>query len=368
VRRQPASRSKPLSALDKRDLRSLYRFLYMNRALEERFEKLFKQGKIVGGLYRSLGQEATAVGSAYALGQGDWLAPSIRDMGALLVRGLAPRDMLLQYTARASSLTGGKDNTTHFTIPEKGLLGPISPLGTQLCVLNGVALAFKMRGEERVCLTYQGEGASRTGASHEGLNFAAALELPMVVILEKNGWSFSTRSEREAAVKRWTDVAEAYGVPAREVDGNDVLEVHEATGEAVERARAGGGVTLIVAETYRMLGHAQHDAQRYVPPEELESWRKRDPIARFERYLIEFGFESSYSFDEVREEVDRELGEAVNETLSDAMPPPESARTRVYANADLDAEVPWTRGRVIGYEDLSAATARSADRAGSESR
>jgi pyruvate dehydrogenase E1 component alpha subunit/2-oxoisovalerate dehydrogenase E1 component alpha subunit len=314
--------------------------------MEERLEMLFKQGHVVGGLYRSLGQEATAVGSAYALEEGDWLAPSIRDVGAMLVRGLRAKEMLLQYTARGRSLTGGKDNTTHFSVPSLGLLGPISPLGTQLCVLNGVALAFRMRGERRICLTYQGDGASRTGASHEGLAMAAALNLPIVVVLEHNRWAFGTRSSRQAAVADWVDVAEAYGVPAVSVDGNDVLEVYDAALEAGGRARSGRGMTIIVAETYRMLGHAQHDGQSYVPKEELEHWRTQDPIRRFERYLLDYGFESESGLAAMRADVAAELDPAVEEVLAEDYPAPASALTRVYADPGLDASVPWTRDPV----------------------
>lgn len=349
-------RSRPdgtVATLTRQQLRELCRHLHATRGLEERFERLFKQGQIVGGLYRSLGQEATAVGSAYALEEGDWLAPSIRDLGALLVRGLRPVEMLLQYTARAGSSTAGKDNTNHFTVPGLGLLGPVSPLGTQLCVLNGVALAFRLRGEDRACMTYQGEGATRTGTSHEGLNFAAVQRLPMVVILEHNRWAFSTRSNREAAVEDWTHVAEAYGLPVESVDGNDVLAVYDAAVRAVERARSGGGASLIVAETYRMLGHAQHDAQPYVPEEELEEWRARDPIDRFERYLLDEGFEDEQSLEALRREVGEELDAAVDEALSHGMPRPEEARTRVYGEPEPETR-PWTRRDPVGYPDLPA--------------
>jgi TPP-dependent pyruvate/acetoin dehydrogenase alpha subunit len=334
-----------MASLTREQMLKLHRFLCLTRALEERLERLFKQGHIVGGLYRSLGQEATAVGSAFALGREDWLAPSIRDMGALLVRGLAPRDMFLQYTARRTAPTGGKDNTNHFTIPELGILGPVSPLGTQLCVLNGVALAFRMRGER----------ATRTGTSHEGLNLAAVQGLPMVVVLEHNRWAFSTRSGREAAVAEWSDVADAYGLPVRRVDGNDVLEVYDAAREAVERARRGEGASLLVAETYRKLGHAQHDPQPYVDPDELEAWRDRDPILRFGRYLIDNGLGTEESLGRVREEVEREVATAADEALSDERPEPEEALTRVYASEPSDGGVPWTRRDVVGYADLPAA-------------
>ncbi|MFW6084665.1 MAG: thiamine pyrophosphate-dependent dehydrogenase E1 component subunit alpha [Gemmatimonadota bacterium] len=352
--RTPPCEDATLSDLGSSDLLSIYRFMLLTRGVEERLETLFKQGHVVGGLYRSLGQEGTAVASARALEDGDWLAPSIRDMGALFVRGLDVREMLRQYTARGSSLCAGKDNTTHFTVPELGLLGPVSPLGTQLCVLNGVALAFKRRGEPRVCMTYQGEGASRTGASHEGFSLAAALDLPIVVFLEHNHWSFGTRSDREAAVDDWLDAAAMYGVPAASVDGNDVRAVYTASREAVDRARSGGGPTFIVAETYRMLGHAQHDAQKYVSEEELESWRARDPISRLEAALVDEAMAGEDELEQVRASVEAELDDAVDDVLSEPDPRPDDARTRVYAAEALDADVPWTRGPVPGYEELGA--------------
>lgn len=329
--------------------------MLLTRGVEERLETLFKQGHIVGGLYRSLGQEGTAVASAWALADGDWLAPSIRDMGALFVRGLDVREMLRQYTARGSSLCAGKDNTTHFTVPELGLLGPVSPLGTQLCVLNGVALAFKQRGETRVCMTYQGDGASRTGSSHEGFCMAAALGLPIVTFLEHNRWAFGTSSRREAAVEDWLDAAAMYGVPADAVDGNDVRAVYSASRMAVDRAREGGGPTIIVAETYRMLGHAQHDAQKYVPEAELEQWRARDPIDRLAETLVDEEHATAEELAELREAVDAELDAAVDDVLAEPDPNGEDARGRVYDDPALDADVPWTRGPVPGYEGLARA-------------
>lgn len=344
-----------LSDLGSSDLKSIYRFMLLTRGVEERLETLFKQGHVVGGLYRSLGQEGTAVASAWALEDGDWLAPSIRDMGALFVRGLDARDMLRQYTARGTSLCAGKDNTTHFTVPELGLLGPVSPLGTQLCVLNGVALSFKLRGEPRVCMTYQGEGASRTGSSHEGFAMAAALDLPIVTFLEHNRWAFGTASRREAAVEDWFDAAAMYGVPADEVDGNDVRSVYAAARNAVDRAREGGGPTVIVAETYRMLGHAQHDAQKYVPESELEAWRERDPIRRLEAVLVAERHATEDELERIGREVDDELGSAVEEVLGEPDPEPVDARTRVYEDPTLDPEAPWTRRPVPGYETLGRA-------------
>lgn len=352
-----------MGTLNASQLRDLYRHMYLTRAVEERLETMAKQGHLVGNLYRSLGQEATAVGSAYALRDGDWVCPAIRDLGALFVRGIPPRHVFLQYTARGARGTGGRDTTTHFTVPELGVLGPVSPLGDQLCVLSGIALAFRKRGQEWVCLSFQGEGATRSGASHEGLNFAAVQELPVVVVLEHNRWSFSTPSDEQGAMEEWTDVAKAYGLPVWHVDGNDVLEVYDAAVEAVERARRGEGAGMVVAETYRMRGHAQHDDQSYVDRDELDRWRERDPLERFEAYLVENGFGNGESLRGLRDEVDREVEEAATAALEAPRPRPEQARSRAYADrprgeggrgAGPAATVPWTRREVVGYEELPA--------------
>ncbi len=346
-----------MGTLSRQDLRDLHRALLLTRAVEEKLERLVKQGEVVGNLYRSLGQEATAVGSAFALEEGDWVCPAIRDLGALFARGLDPEEMFLQYMAKGPSLTGGRDTTTHFVQPDLGILGPISPMGTAISVMAGMAHAFQVGGSDRVCLTYQSEGGSRAGAFHEGTNLAAVREVPLVLVLEHNRWAYSTPSELEGAVESWDEVAEAYDCPVRQVDGNDVLEVYDATAEAVERARRGGGLSMIVAETYRMLGHAQHDDQPYVAEEELEAWRDRDPVERFETYLHEHGLASEADLRELREAVRERVEEAAEAALSAPRPRPGSARTGVYADegaGPADAAEPWTRREVVGYPDLPA--------------
>jgi TPP-dependent pyruvate/acetoin dehydrogenase alpha subunit len=193
---------------------------------------------------------------------------------------------------------------------------------------------------------------------------AAALNLPIVVVLQHNRWSFGTRSTSQAAVEDWSDVAGAYGVPAVGVDGNDVLQVYDAAVQAVARARAGDGMTIVVAETYRMLGHAQHDSQKHVPTEELAEWEARDPIQGFERYLIEFGFESQSSVEEIRAEVDALLDAAVDEVLTEPYPQGIEARVGAYAEPEPEAEVPWTRRPIVGYAGNMAAGPSRATRVG----
>lgn len=323
-------------------LRELYYYMRLTRSLEERFELLFRQGKIVGGLYRSLGQEGESVGAAYALEDGDFMAPSTRNMGALLVRGVSPKEMLLQYMAKADAPTCGKDNIGHFTdLGGRGFIGPISPLGTMISVLGGIALSFKMRGEPRVALTFIGEGATRTSAAHEGINFAAVQRLPVVLVVENNGWAFATRTSEETALETLVDMAAGYGVHGELVDGNDVLAVYSTTRRCVDRARAGGGMSLIEVKTYRMKGHAQHDAQKYVPEDELAEWRARDPIDRYVDVLMSRGLAEPEELRAVDERIEAEIERAAREAEASPMPEPESALTGVYA--DTVQPPIWTR-------------------------
>ena len=264
-------------------LKEIYRLMVRTRLLEERLSRLYRQGKLSGGLYRSLGQEGCAVASAMALREGDLLSPLIRNLGSVLARGVPPRDVFAQYLARATSPSRGKEGVLHFSRPDLGIYAPTTMLGTMIPVLAGMVLGDRMRGLSTVGMTYIGDGGSSTGAFHEGINFAAVQKLPVVLVLEHNGWAYSTPGEKQCLAKRMADKAPGYGIPGVTVDGNDVEEVYEAVREAAERARAGGGPTLVECRTYRMKGHAEHDAQHYVDPAELEIWREKDPILRLER-------------------------------------------------------------------------------------
>lgn len=267
----------------------LYRLLRLNRSLEERLVLLYRQGRMVGGLYRSLGQEATSVGSAFALEPGDVLGPLIRNLGSVLVMGYSPREVLTQHLGRAASPSGGREGNLHFGRPERGVISSISMLGALVPVMAGIALAARMQRRRTVAMTYIGDGGTSTGAFHEGLNFAAVQKLPLVVIAENNGWAYSTPFRKQTAARSLADRAAAYGMPGATVDGNDVLAVYDAALIAVERARRGGGPTLLEARTYRMKGHAEHDGQAYVPREELEEWGRRDPIELYAAKLLASG-------------------------------------------------------------------------------
>jgi TPP-dependent pyruvate/acetoin dehydrogenase alpha subunit len=310
----------------------LYRYLKLTRLVEERIVNLYRQTKVVGGVFRSLGQEATAVGSAYALDQKDFITPLIRDLGAVLVKGIRPRDIFAQYMAKAWGPSGGRDLNIHFGDMEKGFIGPISHLGDMIPVMTGVLLAARMQKKRAVAVAYIGDGGMSTGAFHEGLNFAAVQKLPLIVIAEHNQYAYSTPTSLQTAVRDLAEKAAGYGIPAYIVDGNDVVACYEVTKRAIEHARRGGAV-LIEAKTYRRKGHAEHDDQRYVPAGEIEWWEKNnDPIDRYERHLIENKIATKEKLDEITNDVMREIEEDCAWAESSPMPESEQAAYGVFDN------------------------------------
>lgn len=317
--------------LTREQYHDLYYYLRLNRRVDEQLTNLYRQGKVVGGVYSSLGQEAISVGTAYALGPDDVVGIMIRNAGAMLVRGFRPRDLFMQYMARRGGPTGGRDANTHFGDLKRGVIAPISMLGELVPLLAGVGLAAKIRREPRVALTYVGDGSTSTTPFHEGLNFAAVLKLPLVVIAENNGWAYSTPIEKQTANTRLVDRAQAYGIAGTDVDGNNILEVYEATREAAERARQGGGPTLIEARTMRMKGHAEHDDARYVPKELIEKWRKRDPIVTYEKFLTKARLLTAEEKAEIEGRVEKVIREDLEFAEASPFPAPEEAAQPVWA-------------------------------------
>src|SRR5579863_3430120 len=321
--------------LSKKQCIEIYRFMLLNRKMEVALENLYKQGKVVGGVYFGLGQEACSCASAYALDPDDWFAPMIRNQGALLVRGFPARDTMMQYMAKAGSPTKGRDGTSHFgDIDERNMVSPISMLGDLIPVLAGVALGARLQGREVAALTWIGDGGQSTGVTYEGINFAAVQDLGLVLIVESNLWAYSTPSEMQY---RCTDLAEravAYGIPGLIVDGTDACQVYDAAHEACERARRGQGPTLIEAKMMRMKGHAIHDGADYVPKPLFEYWRKRDPIARFEKYLLSKNWLSPRENEQLIADVEREVEGEREFAMASPMPEPESAVGGVYCDSD----------------------------------
>ncbi len=343
--RAAAASGAPSASLDRAQKLELYYYMRLTRSLEERLVNLYRQTKVIGGLFRSLGQEADAVGSAYALdrGKGDFLSPLIRNLGAMLVQGAQPLEIIRQYMAKGDSPTRGRELNIHFGDLERGFIGQISHLGDMVPVMAGVTLSFKMRGQDRVGLVYVGDGATSTGAFHEGINFAAVQRCPLVVIVENNGYAYSTPTSKQTAAAEFKDKALAYGIPGEQADGNDVLATYDVTKRAVDRARRGEGVTLIELMTYRRKGHAEHDNQSYVPDGEIDRWAAtNDPVDRYVAHLTSTENVEPNELAEIDARVQREIDEATDLAEQSPMPGPADALPGVYADPP-SAELPWYR-------------------------
>ncbi|MEP6780683.1 MAG: thiamine pyrophosphate-dependent dehydrogenase E1 component subunit alpha [Gemmatimonadaceae bacterium] len=334
---------RPSDELSRERKIELYYWMRLTRSLEEKLVNLYRQTKVVGGLFRSLGQEADAVGSAFALERRDILSPLIRNLGAMLVKGATPLEVLKQYMAKADSPTRGRELNIHFGDTDRGFIGQISPLGDMVPVMSGVTLTFKMRKEDRVGLVFIGDGATSTGAFHEGINFAGVQRCPLVVIVENNGYAYSTPTAKQTAAKQFVDKAIGYGVDGEQADGNDVLAVYDVTKSAVDRARVGGGVTLIELMTYRRRGHAEHDNQSYVPDGEIERWAKEnDPIDRYEKVLRTKLKVTDAEFAAIHDRIQSEIEAATHEAEKSGTPEPLDALNGVYATPSREQPL-WFR-------------------------
>jgi pyruvate dehydrogenase E1 component alpha subunit len=323
------------------DRRSLLRYMLLMRGAEERAITLYRQGKVPGSFYDGRGQEAISVGSAFALSPRDRCCVLHRDLGAHLVRGLRVGQYLCNYMGRTGSPTGGKDGNMHFGDRKLGCVGMVSMLPDMSLVACGMALSFQMRREQRVAMTWFGEGSTANGVWHEAMNIAGIRRLPVVFILENNQFAYSTPNDHEFAVDP-VERAKGYGFPGVKVDGNDVEAVFRAATEACERARSGDGPTLIEAVTMRMHGHGAHDDMRYVPKEMLDEWEARDPITRYEQALQAAGVDTEAIRAAVAEELERET----EWSLAQPMPDPAEATDGVFATEDPelgDGQAPWSR-------------------------
>ena len=323
----------------------LFEWMVTTRKVEARMGTLYRQGKVVGGLYRGEGQEGISVGTAMALQDGDIVGPMIRDLGAMMVRGVPPRDVFCQYMARADGPTGGRDCNTHFGDHELGITAPISMLGALIPVVSGMAWASRQQGNNPVGLTYIGDGGASCGDFHEGLNMAATLNSPLVLIIENNGYAYSTPVQAQSQVEWFVDRAPAYGVLGMQVDGNDVEAVYNATKLACDHARSGKGPVLIEAITFRMNGHAEHDDASYVPEALVKAWSKRDPIDILRERLIDEGVKSKRQIDNLEQKIFDQLKDDYEFALASDMPDALYATGGVYSEDDIGQPDPRRAGR-----------------------
>jgi TPP-dependent pyruvate/acetoin dehydrogenase alpha subunit len=336
------------AGLDRSQLLQLFRYLVETRRTEEHLTALYRQNKLVGGLYRSLGQEATAVGCAYALTANDIVQPLIRDMGAVLVHGVKPIALFRQYMARGTGPSAGRDLNLHFSAPQVGILGPVSMLGAMIPVLAGYLLAARYKNEPCVGLAFIGDGGSSTGAFYEGINFAAVMNLPMIVVIEANRYAYSTPTSMQVLNGDLLPRAHAFGTLVLSVDGNDVLACYEATQRAREHGLQGLGPTLIVADTYRRKGHAEHDSQSYVTHDDTESWEKyNDPLQRYEMFLLTGKHATASELESIRASLEDELNAARDQALAETFPEATNQQANVFDDGinifpSIDS---WFRGR-----------------------
>jgi TPP-dependent pyruvate/acetoin dehydrogenase alpha subunit len=305
----------------------LMRAMLLMRGIEERAMSLYRQGKVPGSFYDGYGQEAVSAGACFAMAPEDRLCILHRDLAAHLIRGVSPQRILAQYMGRAAGVTRGRDGNVHFGDRELGCIGMVSMLPDMMLVATGMAMAFKLRGERRCAMTWFGDGSTSRGDFHEALNWAGVQKLPVIFVLENNQYAYSTPLDKQFAVDP-VERAAAYGFSGVTVDGNDVEAMFQASLEARERAVEGGGPTLIEAVTMRMHGHAAHDDMKYVPKEQVEEWRARDPIDRQEARLREAG----YDVDALRASVAEEIDAATEEALASPMPSPEDAVLDVFCS------------------------------------
>ena len=324
----PSLSSDPTPELARRSLH----FMKMMREIEDRIErKLYRQGKVLGGVYVGRGQEAIPVGIGLLAAPEDALFPSHRDMALFLIRGVPARNIFAQYMGRAGGLTRGRDGNMHMGDLRLNIVAIISAMAASVPVAAGAALAFKYKGARNVALCFFGDGATSRGDWHEGVNFAAVQKLPLVLICNNNQWAYSTPLSKQMAVGNVADRGPAYGIPAEIVDGNDVLAVQEAGRRAIAHARAGLGPYLIECKTFRMTGHSAHDPADYVPRQLFDEWRAKDPIPRLERVLIEKRWATSGEIDEMNAAIAREIDEAVDWAEKSPYPDPATLLDGVYA-------------------------------------
>lgn len=310
----------------------LYYWMRLTRTYDDRMVAHWKQGRGLGGVFSQRGHEAVSVGSGYALAPEDVVAPMHRDLGCYLVRGLTPRRIFANMLGKATGVTRGRDANLHGVGDlSLNIVGFISHLPQSLPVALGVAMSFVYRNEARVAMTYVGDGSASEGVFHESLNMASVFHVPLVVIVENNQYAYSTPVSAQMKVQDIANRAAAYGIPGHIVDGNDVEAVYQVTKAAVERARSGGGPSLIEAKTMRMLGHAIHDGAEYVPRELLEEWEKRNPVELYEKKLLAHGIADRAEIEEIKHRCEVEVQDAIEFAENSPMPDPETVSEGVYA-------------------------------------
>jgi TPP-dependent pyruvate/acetoin dehydrogenase alpha subunit len=332
TRRKASRATSEVTERDPELLARIFESMVLTRAVEDRMVAMYKGGDLLGSLYTGHWHEAISVGAASALRPDDYLAPIHRDLGAHLWRGMEPWQVMASFMGKATSPTGGRDGTLHYGRLDLNIYNLPSHIPANYPVATGMAFAAKYRGEDRVSLAFCGDGSTSRADWHESLNIASVLKLPNIFVVENNQFAYSTPLNLQSASESFAAKAVAYGMPGVKVDGTDVLAVHSAVAEAVARARAGEGPSLIEGVTMRMHGHAEHDPADYVPQEMFEEWKKKDPVELFENVLLEHGVLDADRVKQIREEARQLAIAARRKALADPMPDPSTVEEGVYAD------------------------------------
>lgn len=318
-------------ALEKKQLIDMYHRMVRIRRFEEKVIDEFAAGKIVGFVHLYIGEEAVAVGACANLGDDDYITSTHRGHGHLIAKGGKTERMMAELFGKKTGYCKGKGGSMHIADVDIGILGANGIVGAGIPIAAGAALSAKLRGTAQVAICFFGDGASNTTRFHEGINLASAWKLPVVYVCENNLYAISVPQSKHQNIADIADRATAYGIPGVVVDGNDVIAVYEAVGEAVARARRGEGPTLVECKTYRHRGHFEGDPTPYRTKEEVDEWKKKDPISRFKGKLIEMGVLAEKEADEIDREMKEEIDRAVKFAEESPLPEPEETLEDVYA-------------------------------------
>jgi TPP-dependent pyruvate/acetoin dehydrogenase alpha subunit len=310
----------------------MFEVMVLTRAVEDRMVAMYRGGDLLGSLYTGHWHEAISVGAASNLRPDDYMAPLHRNLGAHLWRGIEPWQVMASFMGKATSPTGGRDGTLHYGRLDLGIYNPPSHIPANFPVATGMAFAAKYRGEDRVCLAFCGDGSTSRADFHESLTIASVQKLPNIFVIENNQWAYSTPLRLQSSSETFSVKAVAYGIPGVTVDGTDVLAVHDAVAEAVARARAGEGPSIVEGITMRMHGHAEHDPADYVPKEMFDEWSKKDPVELYEKVLVEAGMIDAERAAQIREDARQLAIAARRKALADPMPDPSDIEEGVYAD------------------------------------
>jgi len=343
----PATKKKAVKSkanqfdLSEETMLGLYTNLLKTRLLDERFRKLYRQGRFAGTYFSAVGQEATTVGPCYGLRDEDIIAPSHREIGASVTKGVPLDKIAGQIYARESSPDKGKSHPCHYGWKSKGVITPASTLAGQTVVGTGCAMGFKIQKKDNVVLAFFGEGSTSRGGWHEALNYAGIHKLSVVYICQNNLWAESVPSTLQAGIKNFSDRAKAYGFPGVTIDGNNVFTVHKTASEAIARARQGKGPTLIECLTYRWYGHSEIDPADYRSEVELEKWKKKDPVKVAEKILMDLNLLTTTKREALVEQLNQEIDAAISSVDKDKYAEPEEAYTDVYSEQFPVRRVDW---------------------------